>query len=498
MAAKATNSARDTVRHLRTAAQPADDDAQEKPDKRKGGPSPQPVDCPVIPLGKEGRCYHYLDDNQQFITLTDWDHQRLPLMALFGNQPEYLYKTWPRTSIDKETGQPWTSGWKPELCAEWLMRTAAGRLWSPSERVRGTGAWRGADGGLILHCGDRIWIGAGQAGHWRSPGVIDPLVYPAYPPVQKPAERPQPAGDGGPAHEVLSLLKSWTWRRGETDAMLLLGWIGAAKIGGALHWRPNMWITGGKNTGKSTLQQVIGGLMGDGGLLQSSDATAAAIRQTLGYCSLPVALDEAEEDNRGINALVKIARDGGAGPPEDPQRPPIHPARLHPVPVDPDAAADGAGPLAPGDPGTGAAERRRGRRTFPPKSWMPWGGRCCGGWWMAGRGCPRCWRCIARRWSNMATRGAASMCSAPCWPLRTSCGTIPCPPGTNWPCGVHADTLPELEGDIADEHYCLSHLMSQVIDPYRSGGRWRNGLARPPGGTTPSGRTRKKGRQAAS
>ena len=150
-------------------------------------------------------------------------------------------------------------------------------------------------------------------------GVINTMVYPAYPPVQKPAERPQPAGDGGPAAEVLSMLKSWTWRRGETDVLLLLGWIGAAKIGGALHWRPNMWITGGKNTGKSTLQQVIGGLMGDGGLLQSSDATAAAIRQTLGYCSLPVTLDEAEaeaeaeEDNRSINALVKISRGSASG-----------------------------------------------------------------------------------------------------------------------------------------------------------------------------------------
>ena len=70
-----------------------------------------------------------------------------------------------------------------------------------------------------------------------------------------------------------------------------------------------------------------------------------------------------------------------------------------------------------------------------------------------------------------------------------------------WGERLQADTLPELEGDIADEHYCLSHLMSQVIDPYRSGGggrRWRNGLAKPPGGTTPMGRTRKKRRRAAS
>ena len=95
MAAKATNGARDTVRHLRTAAQPAPgDEAHEQREptgkKRKGGASPLPDDCPVIPLGKEGRCYYYLDANQQFVALMDKDHQRLPLMALFGKQPGYI------------------------------------------------------------------------------------------------------------------------------------------------------------------------------------------------------------------------------------------------------------------------------------------------------------------------------------------------------------------------------------------------------------------------
>jgi hypothetical protein len=56
-------------------------------------------------------------------------------------------------------------------------------------------------------------------------------------------------------------------------------------------------------------------MFGPRGLLQSSDATAAAIRQIVGQASVPIALDEAEsdEDNRSINKLVKLARDAASG-----------------------------------------------------------------------------------------------------------------------------------------------------------------------------------------
>ena len=33
----------------------------------------------------------------------------------------------------------------------------------------------------------------------------------------------------------------------------MLGWLAAGKLGGALDWRPLIWVTGGSNTGKSTL-----------------------------------------------------------------------------------------------------------------------------------------------------------------------------------------------------------------------------------------------------
>jgi phage/plasmid-associated DNA primase len=52
--------------------------------------------------------------------------------------------------------------------------------------------------------------------------------------------------------------------------VLLLGWIGAAFLGGALPWRPAGYLTGEAATGKSTLQALIKGLLGDS-LVQAVD-----------------------------------------------------------------------------------------------------------------------------------------------------------------------------------------------------------------------------------
>ena len=116
--------------------------------------------------------------------------------------------------------------------------------------------------------------------------------------------------EGSTAGELLhALFTCWRFARPMVDPMLLLGWNAAAVYGGALDYRPLVWLTGDKATGKSALQKGLG-LMHGNGILQSPDATEAAVRQILGQQSLPVAIDEAEadEDNRKMLALVKLAR----------------------------------------------------------------------------------------------------------------------------------------------------------------------------------------------
>lgn len=311
----------DNVRPIRAAV----DEAKEVPwvdgsgskttgGKRKppAGDGILPADCPVMPLGMANGIYYYLDAAKQFRAIKDKDHGRLVLMGLFGSKSMLLPQYWERRDKSGKN----VVGWRPEECAEALMASAARKgVWSADERVRGPGAWRGPEGELILHCGDQI-ITKHLDGRREiaEPGAVGRYVYPAGPPGPQPAPEAAIEGAGGPGGRVLDILGTWRWRRGEVDATLQLGWIVASMAGGALSWRPVLWVTGGAGTGKSTLHRLLHDLHDDA-IVQPTDATPAGIWQKLRYSTHPVAFDEleAEEDNRKAQAVVKLARQAASG-----------------------------------------------------------------------------------------------------------------------------------------------------------------------------------------
>lgn len=275
-----------------------------------------PEDCPVRALGKDGKLRYYLDADRQLIALSDRDHTRLGLQGLFGAQLHLLNRWWPR--IDKN-GQP--HDWAPDHVSQAMMQACSrAGLWDPRERQRGRGAWLGEDGtALVLHTGSHVMTFPATRTPYRDhttelAGLVGRFVYSAADAMGAPAS--EPAGDDpdGPAMAVLAKLRSWAWRRGEVDAVLMLGWIGAAMVGGALKWRPSAWVTGGKGTGKSTLDDLVKGLFG-GAMIHTADTTAAGLYQTLRHQTLPIAIDEleADADNRRANAVIKLARLASSG-----------------------------------------------------------------------------------------------------------------------------------------------------------------------------------------
>ena len=289
--------------------------------RRRSGPlrpgHPVPAGFPITPLGISDDVCFYLDASRQLRHLKARDHSRLGVEFLFGNRNELLVDLWPK--LDKEGN---VTGWRPDYCASFLMAKCAERgIWDPFEKVRGPGAWRGPDGELLLHCGDRVWKGRppadGDAGYidgeWLEPDFIGRNVYPAAPPTPRPSNEPA-TGDNNPAAALFDLINTWSWKRGETDAMLLLGHIGAARIGGALKWRPLVWVTGGKGTGKSTLHDLFAGVF-DEQLISLADTSEAGVRQTLGHRTLPVTVDEleAEADNNKAQAVIRLARLASSG-----------------------------------------------------------------------------------------------------------------------------------------------------------------------------------------
>lgn len=272
-----------------------------------------PKDCPVTPLGLSNDVRFYLDAKRQLAALPAKDHNRLNLLGLFGGDEFFYTKDeWKRVNDNGSV-----TGWRPEVVASDMIRACGwAGIWDASKRERGRGAWRGDDGELILHTGDRVLIFEKRPRPWETrqnhkPGLIGRYVYPSAEPAGAPADDPPPDNCG---EQLYNLLESWNWKRGDRDAFMMMGWIGAAFIGGALAWRPAVWLTGGKGTGKSTLQGVIKHLFGDQ-LIDLADTSPAFIWQSLGRQTLPVDVDEleADEDNRKQLAVVKLARLAASG-----------------------------------------------------------------------------------------------------------------------------------------------------------------------------------------
>lgn len=277
-----------------------------------------PAKCPYKALGTDGDIVYILDANGQCRAMSFKDLTPAGLLSLMGRKASsYPYEVWPRLKDDSVVG------WRPELAREQTITDcAAAGVWRPTDKTRGRGAWRGQAGALVLHCGDAVWIGpsrervAGGAdpvegGKYVKPGIIDGFVYPTDAPTMRLHPEPVDADD---IKQILALIATWRWDREKADPMLVLGWLAAAILGGALDWHPLMWIVGRSGSGKSTFQRMLRETL-PGWLLQSTDATAASLYQTLKYDALPVALDEveSEEHNAKTDAVIKLARHAASG-----------------------------------------------------------------------------------------------------------------------------------------------------------------------------------------
>lgn len=277
--------------------------------RQSGGGEIELRDCPVIPLGLMEGLYYYLTERNELWVLAPSKHRRHDLMALFGRRQNWVWQHFDRPG---SKGEP-TGKLEEAALADSLMAACADRgLRDVRRYIRGPGCWLGPDFELIMHCGDTVFVGGSQL----PPGLIGNYVYPAAPAGPRPDLEAQPDGPEGPGDRLLKIFQQWTWRRPNTDPTLLLGFVAAGIVGGALDWRPMVWVTGASATGKSTLfDDVLDHVFG-GAVVHSTDPTAAGIHQKTGAASsLPIVIDEAErkEDNRRIQAVIELARQAASG-----------------------------------------------------------------------------------------------------------------------------------------------------------------------------------------
>lgn len=97
---------------------------------------------------------------------------------------------------------------------------------------------------------------------------------------------------------LLDMLEIFHWHDPKS-AMLFLGWLSYAAICGVLEWRPHIFVTGEKGSGKSALFRIADDLLRPLRVDRDGGSSEAGIRQTLGPNSAPVLIDDLDTDKRG-------------------------------------------------------------------------------------------------------------------------------------------------------------------------------------------------------
>lgn len=280
----------------------------------------------VVPLGVRTRrgstCYVFLDAAGLETTLSAKDMHSAPIIeGLFGGRfaHRFLCERWPHFIPQRDqTGRPVRddhgamvmipAGWSARECGADLI-SACTRIGAADDaELRRDGVWSDGQGGLVVHCGQRIF--ADDTEH--RPGLRQgKAIYIAAPRREPPAAEPASAAD---CLQLEDDLRLWTYAPAMADVAprLLLGQVACGILSAALDWRPHMALWGGAGAGKSTLSRWMALCCGVGE--PSSDVSEPGIRRLFNARSLLIPLDENEATNgsaAAVLALMRGASDGG-------------------------------------------------------------------------------------------------------------------------------------------------------------------------------------------
>jgi len=208
---------------------------------------------------------------------------------------------------EKTTGKEVVTMFSPKL-----MELCKDKGKFDADRVMSTGVWRDNDSGIVANMGNTLYIpGRGMVDH---SDYVNDKVYVAAP---KTVDLNCDALKNSDAVKLRQICESLNWKH-KISGSLLAGWIYAAVLSGVLRWRPHIFITGGKGSGKTTvMRDVVKVALNGWSTNADGGTTAAGFRKKLGNKSSPVVSDEMETETDGqrknADDVLFLARQSSSG-----------------------------------------------------------------------------------------------------------------------------------------------------------------------------------------
>lgn len=176
------------------------------------------------------------------------------------------------------------------------------------ERVRGQGVWSD-EGRVVFHRGEEIVTSTGEAFELHNSRFKSRFIYEldqALPPIH-----PDPLSKEE-CELLLEAVGMVRWKRPDSFRYLA-GWLAVAPLGGALQWRPHVWVTGPSGSGKSyIMQDIVHPLLKNMCRYFLGRTTEAGIRQTIGRSTRPLMFDEFETNDETsalrVRSILELAR----------------------------------------------------------------------------------------------------------------------------------------------------------------------------------------------
>lgn len=208
---------------------------------------------------------------------------------------------------DATTGKEVVAMFSPKLME---MCKDAGKF--DTDRVMSTGVWVDSGKGIVANMGDKLYIPVD--GFMDHSDYVSENVYVSAP---KTVDLHVEALRNSDAVKLREICESLNWKH-RISGSLLAGWIYASILSGVLRWRPHIFITGGKGSGKTTvMQKVIKRILKGWSTNADGGTTAAGFRKKLGNKSSPVVSDEMETETEGqrknADDVLFLARQSSSG-----------------------------------------------------------------------------------------------------------------------------------------------------------------------------------------